>query len=85
MDVGMGNFAISMVQPKVITNVTVPTAIMNVIFDGVQFDQPQDLSDISLYMLAVNPLTLAYGRQLQIPALANKVDRFYAGAGVNVL
>ena len=85
LDVGMGNFAISMVQPQVITNVTVPTAIMNVIFDGVQFDQPQDLSDLSLDLLAVNPLSLAYGRQLQIPALANKVDRFYAGAGVNVL
>ena len=85
LDVGMGNFAISMVQPQVITNVTVPTAIMNVIFDGVQFDQPQDLSDLSLDLLAVNPLSLAYGRQLQIPALDNKVDRFYAGAGVNVL
>jgi len=85
LDVGMGNFAISVVQPQVITNVTVPTAIMNVIFDGVQFDQPQDLSDLSLDLLAVNPLSLAYGRQLQIPALANKVDRFYAGVGVNVL
>ena len=85
LDVGMGNFSISMVQPQVITNVTVPTAIMNVIFDGVQFDQPKDLSDLSLDLLAVNPLSLAYGRQLQIPALANKVDRFYAGAGVNVL
>jgi len=85
LDVGMGNFAISMVQPQVFTSVNVPTAIMDVIFDGVQFDQPQDLSDLSLDLLAVNPLSLAYGRQLQIPALANKVDRFYAGVGVNVL
>ena len=85
LDVGMGNFAISMVQLQVFTSANVPTAIMDVIFNGVQFDQPQDLSDLSLDLLAVAPLSLAYGRQLHIPALADKVDRFYAGAGVNVL
>ncbi len=85
LEVGMGNFAISFIQLQVITSVTVPTAIMNVIFDGVQFDQPQDLSDLTLDLLAVAPLSLTYGRQLQIPALADKVDRFYAGAGLNVL
>ena len=85
LEVGMGNFAISFIQLQVITSVTVPTAIMNVIFDGMQFDQPQDLSDLTLDLLAVAPLSLTYGRQLQIPALADKVDRFYAGAGLNVL
>ena len=85
LDVGMGNFAISMVQPQVFTSVNVPTAIMDVIFSGVQFDQPQDLSDLSLDLLAVAPLSLAYGRQLQVSALADKVDQFYAGVGVNVL
>jgi hypothetical protein len=85
LDVGMGNFAISMVQLQVFTSANVPTAIMDVIFNGVQFDQPQDLSDLSLDLLAVAPLSLAYGRQLQIPALVDRVDRFYAGAGVNVL
>ncbi len=85
LEVGMGNFAISFIQLQVITSVTVPTSIMNVIFDGVQFDQPQDLSDLTLDLLAVAPLSLTYGRQLQIPALADKVDRFYAGAGLNVL
>ena len=85
LDVGMGNFAISMVQPQIFTSVNLPNTIMDVIFNGVQFDQPKDLSDLSLDLLAVAPLSLAYGRQLQIPALADKVDRFYAGAGVNYL
>jgi len=85
LDVGMGNFAISMVQPQVFTSVNVPTAIMDVIFSGVHFDQPQDLSDLSLDLLAVAPLSLAYGRQLQISALADKVDQFYAGVGANLL
>ena len=85
LDVGMGNFAISMVQLQVFTSANVPTAIMDVIFNGVQFDQPQDLSDLSLDLLAVAPLSLAYGRQLQIPALVDRVERFYAGAGVNFL
>jgi len=85
LDVGMGNFAISMVQPQIFTSVNLPNTIMDVIFNGVQFDQPKDLSDLSLDLLAVAPLSVAYGRQLQIPALADKVDRFYAGAGVNYL
>ena len=85
LDVGMGNFAISMVQPQIFTSANLPNTIMDVIFNGVQFDQPKDLSDLSLDLLAVAPLSLAYGRQLQIPALADKVDRFYAGAGVNYL
>ena len=85
LDVGMGNFAISMVQPQIFTSVNLPNTIMDVIFNGVQFDQPKDLSDLSLDLLAVAPLSVAYGRQLEIPALADKVDRFYAGAGVNYL
>ena len=85
LDVGMGNFSISMVQPQVFTSVNVPTAIMDVIFSGVHFDQPQDLSDLSLDLLAVAPLSLAYGRQLQISALADKVDQLYAGVGANLL
>ena len=85
LDVGMGNFSISMVQLQVYTSANVPTTIMDVIFNGVQFDQPQDLSDLSLDLLAVAPLSLAYGRQLQIPALVDRVERFYAGAGVNFL
>ena len=85
LDVGMGNFAISMVQPQIFTSANLPNTIMDVIFNGVQFDQPKDLSDLSLDLLAVAPLSVAYGRQLEIPALADKVDRFYAGAGVNYL
>ena len=85
LDVGMGNFSISMVQLQVYTSANVPTTIMDVIFNGVQFDQPQDLSDLSLDLLAVAPLSLAYGRQLQIAALVDRVERFYAGAGVNFL
>ena len=74
LDVGMGNFAISMVQPQIFTSANLPNTIMDVIFNGVQFDQPKDLSDLSLDLLAVAPLSVAYGRQLQIPALVDKVD-----------
>ena len=85
LDVGMGNFAISVVQPQIFTSVNLPNTIIDVIFNGVKFDQPKDLSDLSLDLLAVAPLSISYGRQLQTPALADKVDRFYAGAGVNYL
>ena len=85
LDVGMGNFAVSFIQIQAFTSANMPSEIMDVVFDGIQFDQPQDLSDFSLDLLAVAPLSMAYGRQLQIPAIADKVERFYAGAGLNVL
>ena len=81
----MGNFAVSFIQIQAFTSANMPSEIMDVVFDGIQFDQPQDLSDFSLDLLAVAPLSMAYGRQLQIPAIADKVERFYAGAGLNVL
>ena len=85
LNFGMGNLAISMFQPKIYSSLTLPKGIMDVLFNGLQFDQPQDLSDLSLNLLFAAPLSLSYGRQLQIPALEGKVDKFYAGAGINIL
>ena len=85
LNFGMGNLAISMFQPKIYSSLTLPKGIMDVLFNGLQFDQPQDLSNLSLNLLSVAPLSLSYGRQLQIPALMGKVDKFYVGAGINIL
>ena len=85
LNFGMGNLAISMFQPKIYSSLTLPKGIMDVLFNGLQFDQPQDLSNLSLNLLSVAPLSFSYGRQLQIPALMGKVDKFYVGAGINIL
>lgn len=85
LNFGMGNLAISMFQPKIYSSLTLPKGIMDVLFNGLQFDQPQDLSNLSLNLLSVAPLSLSYGRQLQIPALMGKVDKFYVGVGINIL
>ena len=85
LNFGMGNLAISMFQPKIYSSLTLPKEIMDVLFNGLQFDQPQDFSNLSLDLLFAAPLSLSYGRQLQIPALLGKVDKFYAGAGINIL
>ncbi|MEC8838727.1 MAG: DUF5723 family protein [Candidatus Neomarinimicrobiota bacterium] len=85
LNFGMGNLAISMFQPKIYSSLTLPKGIMDVLFNGLQFDQPQDLSNLSLNLLSVAPLSLSYGRQLQLPALMGKVDKFYVGAGINIL
>ncbi len=85
LNFGMGNLAISVFQPKIYSSLTLPKGIMDVLFNGLQFDQPQDLSNLSLNLLSVAPLSLSYGRQLQIPALMGKVDQFYVGVGINVL
>ena len=81
----MGNLGLSIVQPKVLGRVNLPPAIMDVLFHGVKFNQPQDLSALHLSMLAVSPITIDYGRQLEVPQLKNIVDRFYAGAGLSLL
>ena len=85
LNFGMGNFAISMIQPTIFSSITLPESIVDVLFNGLQFDQPQDLSNLSLNLLFTAPLSLSYGRQLQIPALKGKIDKFYAGAGINYL
>ena len=85
LNFGMGNLAISVFQPKIYSSLTLPKGIMDVLFNGLQFDQPQDLSNLSLNLLSVAPLSLSYGRQLQAPALMGKVDQFYIGVGINVL
>lgn len=85
LNFGMGNLAISMFQPKIYSSLTLPKGIIDVLFNGLQFDQPQDLSNLSLNLLSVAPLSLSYGRQLQIPALMGKVDKFYVGVGINIL
>ena len=85
LNFGMGNLAISMFQPKIYSSLILPNGIMDVLFNGLQFDEPQDLSDLSLNLLFVAPLSLSYGRQLEIPTLKGKVDKFYVGAGINFL
>ena len=51
LNFGMGNFAISMIQPTIFSSITLPESIVDVLFNGLQFDQPQDLSNLSLNLL----------------------------------
>ena len=85
MSFTIGNLGLSAVQPKVLGGGNLPPAIMDVLFEGVKFEQPKDLSALNLNLLAVSPISVDYGRQLQLPQLENIVDRFYAGAGLNLL
>ncbi|UCD36773.1 MAG: SPOR domain-containing protein [Fidelibacterota bacterium] len=79
------NFGMSIIAPRVMSTVHLPTALMDVLFRGVRFDQPRDLSDLHMNLLAAAPISVAYGRQLRWPWLAGTVDQLYAGAGVNLL
>ncbi|UCH62171.1 MAG: SPOR domain-containing protein [Fidelibacterota bacterium] len=81
----VGNFGMSIVEPKVVSTMNLPTAVIDVLFRGVKFDQPRDLSNIKMDLLGVAPVAVAYGRQLALPQLTKMVDRFFAGAGVNIL
>ena len=85
MSFTLGNFGLSILQPKVLGSGNLPPAIMDVLFGGVKFEQPKDLSALNLSLLAAAPISMDYGRQVQLPQLKNIVDRFYAGAGLNLL
>ncbi len=85
MSFTLGNFGLSIVQPEVLGSGNLPPAIMDVLFEGVKFEQPKDLSALHMSLLAASPISVDYGRQLQLPQLKNIVDRFYAGAGLNLL
>ena len=85
MSFTLGNFGLSILQPKVLGSGNLPPAIMDVLFEGIKFEQPKDLSALHISLLAASPISVDYGRQLQLPQLKNIVDRFYAGAGLNLL
>ncbi|MFC1481410.1 SPOR domain-containing protein [Candidatus Neomarinimicrobiota bacterium] len=80
-----GNFGMSIVEPKMVSTLILPTAVMDVLFRGVRYDQPRDLSNLKLDLLGVAPVSVAYGRQIELHPLTKMVDRFSAGAGVNIL
>ena len=85
MSFTLGNFGLSIFQPEVLGSGNLPPAIMDVLFEGIKFEQPKDLSALHLSLLAASPISVDYGRQLEFPQLENIVDRFYAGAGLNLL
>ena len=81
----VGHWGFSLLAPGIISSLNLPIAITDVLFHGVRFDQPRDLSDLELDLLAMAPLSIDYGRQLQVPLLAPSAGRLYAGAGLNLL
>ena len=85
MNFTFANFGVSVVQPKVMGTINLPTTMMDVLFYGVKFDQPQDLSALNINLLAASPISVDYGRELKFSLLNNYVDRFYAGVGLNIL
>jgi hypothetical protein len=81
----LGNWGVSLIAPKVISDLNFPTAIMDALFRGIRFEQPRDLSDLHADLLAAVPLAVAYGRQLEMLPLSRSGGRFYAGVGLNLL
>ncbi|UCH10130.1 MAG: SPOR domain-containing protein [Fidelibacterota bacterium] len=81
----VGNWGVSMVAPRMVSNVNLPTAAIDVLFRGVRFDEPRDLSTLKMDLLGAAPVGVAYGRQLELPPEAEIVDRLYAGVGMNLL
>jgi len=71
-----GNFTGSVVLPK---------SLLQVIFEGTQFDRPVNLNSFSSEFQAVTSLAIAHGREVEIPYVSDYVENTYVGGGVKLL
>lgn len=71
-----GNLTGSFVMPK---------PLLRVIFQGTKFDRPISLNSFSSEIQSVTSLSIAHGREMEIPYVSDYVDKTYIGGGVKLL
>ena len=79
------NFSLT-ITPEVQHTMRIPSDLMQVVFDGIYFDEPISLAETSSRMQAVVPITFSYGQPLQLPwiedYIGDYVDATYVGGGI---
>jgi len=82
------NFALT-ITPELQQTMSLPTDLMQVVFDGIYFNEPISLSETSSHMQLVVPVSFSYGQPLQLPwiddYIGDYVDATYVGGGVTTL
>ena len=79
-----GSFAVA-ITPEILTSVSLPKGYFEFVLKGNEFEEPIDLSDLSVQTQAVMPISFAYGMKLDIPGLDQFVQNSYVGASIKLL
>jgi len=82
--ISFGSYAVS-IAPEIQGGITIPKPLLQLVFDGIRFNKPVDLSAFRSEAQAVIPVTFAYGYELDFASLNYYVKRSYLGMGIKVL
>ena len=78
------NFALQL-SPDVYSELVIPSGLFDLVFWGNEISEPIDLSGRKNQFQVVLPVSISYGRQVNLPLLNNFVDRSYFGVSAKYL
>ena len=81
-DLTYKNFGISLINTSLFSNFTFPSALFSLIFEGIKFEDPVDISDLNFKTYIVNSSSFSYGMPIEHEAIPFET---YIGLGVRYL
>ena len=82
LDMTFGSYGISLLNVDLFSRVNIPKPFTKLIFDGIRFNEPQNISDFDSRLLVVNSTTFSYGTKINIPQVSFPT---YVGVGLRYL
>ena len=82
LDLTIGSYGVSLVNLDIFSKVNIPKPITQIIFDGIRFNEPQNISNFDSRALIVNSTTFSYGTKVDIPRVSFPT---YIGVGLRYL
>jgi len=82
LDMTIGNYGISLLNMDIHLQHNIPKPFTEVIFNGIRFENPIEISDFDLRALIVNSTTFSFGRKVNIKDIPFPI---YFGAGLRYL
>ncbi len=84
LGMSFGPYAVS-IAPEIQGGINIPKPLLQLIFNGIRFNKPVDLSGFRSEAQAVIPVSFAYGYELDFVGLNYYVKESYLGLGIKVL
>lgn len=82
LDITIGSYGVSLFNIDLFSKVNIPKPITQIIFDGIRFNEPQNISDFDSKGLILNSTTFSYGTKIDIPRVPFPT---YLGVGLRYL
>lgn len=79
-----GNWGLGLLGYEGVAEWDIPAELLDVLFRGVRFDQPKDLSAFEIRSRRTAPVSLAYGREVSASSRPAFIRRLYLGIGANL-